>query len=118
MGRRLSRFGHVLFGIALLMGLTLWLHFGFAGGWLHAKLLLVTLVFVFSIVIGRWLKAAEAGRPLPSARAIALDQRDPAGAPGRHRLSGGRQAVLRRARTDQKRVRCFFCVTRCTSCTA
>ncbi|GHD64848.1 MULTISPECIES: CopD family protein [Lysobacteraceae] len=70
MGRRLSRFGHVLFGIALLMGLTLWLHFGFAGGWLHAKLLLVTLVFVFSIVIGRWLKAAEAGRPLPSARAL------------------------------------------------
>ena len=26
--------------------------------------------FVFSIVIGRWLKAAEAGRPLPSARAL------------------------------------------------
>ena len=70
MGRRLSRFGHVLFGIALLMGLTLWLHFGFAGGWLHAKLLLVALVFVFSIVIARRLKAAEAGRPLPSARAL------------------------------------------------
>ena len=41
MGRRLYRFGHIMFGLALLLGLALWLHFGIGGGWLHAKLLLV-----------------------------------------------------------------------------
>ena len=32
MGRRLYRFGHVMFGLALLLGLALWLHFGIGGG--------------------------------------------------------------------------------------
>jgi putative membrane protein len=41
MGRRLYNFGHVMFGIALVFGLVLWLHFGIGGHWLHAKLLLV-----------------------------------------------------------------------------
>ena len=41
MGRRLYRFGHVVFGVAFVFGLALWLHFGIAGGWLQAKLLLV-----------------------------------------------------------------------------
>ena len=44
MGRRLYRFGHVMFAIACLLGLVLWLHFHIAGGWLHAKLLLVALL--------------------------------------------------------------------------
>ena len=43
---------------------------GSGSGWLHAKLLLVALVFVYSIVMGRWLKAAEAGKPLPSSTAL------------------------------------------------
>ena len=33
MGRRLYRFGHVMFGLAFLLGLALWLHFGIGGGW-------------------------------------------------------------------------------------
>lgn len=70
MGRRLYRFGHVMFGIALLFGLTLWLHFRIGGPWLHAKLLLVLLMLIHFIVAGRWLKGADAGRPLPSGKAL------------------------------------------------
>lgn len=70
MGRRLYRFGHALFGLAVLAGLALWMHFGIAGGWLHAKLLLVALMLAHYLVAGRWLKGAEVGRPLPSATAL------------------------------------------------
>ena len=70
MGRRLYRFGHVVFGVAFVFGLALWLHFGIAGGWLHAKLLLVALILAHFIVAGRWLKGADAGKPLPSARTL------------------------------------------------
>lgn len=66
MGRRLYRFGHIMFGLALIFGLTLWMHFGIAGGWLHAKLTLVALMFAHYIVAGRWLKGAANGKPLPS----------------------------------------------------
>ncbi|HJR72167.1 MAG TPA: CopD family protein [Luteimonas sp.] len=72
MGRRLYRFGHIMFGLAVVLGLTLWLHFGMAGGWLHAKLLLVVLMLTHYIVAGRWLKGADAGRPLPSAKTLRL----------------------------------------------
>ena len=67
MGRRLYRFGHVMFGLAVAAGLALWFGFGIAGGWLHAKLLLAHFV-----VAGRWLKGVDAGRALPSARALRL----------------------------------------------
>jgi protoporphyrinogen IX oxidase len=70
MGRRLYRFGHTMFGLALLLGLALWLHFGIAGAWLHAKLALVALLLAYFIVAGRWLKGADAGRALPSAKAL------------------------------------------------
>ena len=70
MGRRLFRFGHVMFGLAVLLGLALWLHFGIGGGWLHAKLVLVALLLAYFIVSGRWLKGVDAGRALPSARAM------------------------------------------------
>lgn len=70
MGRRLFRFGHVVFGLALLAGLTLWLHFGISGGWLHAKLLLVALMLAYYILAGRMLKGVDAGRALPSSRAL------------------------------------------------
>lgn len=66
MGRRLYRFGHIMFGLALVFGLALWMHFGIAGGWLHAKLTLVALMFAHYIVAGRWLKGAANGKPLPS----------------------------------------------------
>ena len=70
MGRRLYRFGHVVFGIAFLFGLALWLHFGMAGGWLHAKLTLVALMLAHFVVAGRWLKGVAKGRALPSGKAL------------------------------------------------
>ena len=70
MGRRLYRFGHVMFGLAVALGLLLWLHFGMTGGWLHAKLALVALMLAHFIVSGRWLKGADAGRALPSSKAL------------------------------------------------
>lgn len=70
MGRRLYRFGHIMFGIALLFGLALWLHFGIGGGWMHAKLTLVLLMLVYFTVCGRWLKGVDKGRALPSAKAM------------------------------------------------
>ena len=70
MGRRLVRFGHTIFGFAVVLGLVLWLHYHVAGGWLHAKLALVALLLVHFIVAGRWLKRAGAGHAVPSPRAL------------------------------------------------
>lgn len=80
MGRRLARFGQAMFGFVFVFGMTLWMGWRFlpgfqtmvgtGSGWLHAKLLLVALMFAYSIVMGRWLKGAEAGKPLPSSRVL------------------------------------------------
>lgn len=81
MGMRLYRFGHVMFGLALLPGLLLiigpriwpqWYPDVVAGrGWIHAKLALVALLLVYYIFCGRLLKrqAASAAR-LPSPVAL------------------------------------------------
>jgi putative membrane protein len=76
MGRRLYRFGHVMFGLAFVLGLLLWLGYrafpgfptmvGPGSGWLHAKLGAVVLLLAHFIVAGRWLKGAASGRALPS----------------------------------------------------
>src|SRR3546814_5706299 len=60
MRRRLYRFGHVMFGLATLLGLVLWLGYrviadfptmvGAGTGWLHAKLALVVLLLAHFIV--------------------------------------------------------------------
>jgi putative membrane protein len=70
MGRRLYRFGHIMFGLAFVLGLTLWLHFKISGGWLHAKLAVVALLLAYYIVSGRWLKGVAAGRALPASRTL------------------------------------------------
>ncbi len=80
MGRRLYRFGHVMFGFAFLLGLVLWLGYrvipgyptmvGAGSGWLHAKLALVALLLAHFIVAGRWLKGVDKGSALPSAKAL------------------------------------------------
>ncbi len=70
MGRRLYRFGHIMFGIAVVLGLVLWLHYGVSGGWLHVKLFLVIAMMAHYAVAGRWLKGVDKGRPLPSGRAL------------------------------------------------
>ena len=70
MARKLARFMTILAVPALALGLWLWLGYGFKGGWMHAKLLLVVLTFVHYLVAGRWLKGAAAGRALPSGTAL------------------------------------------------
>jgi putative membrane protein len=70
MGRRLYRFGHIMFGLAFVLGLALWLHFDIAGGWLHVKLVFVALLLAHYTLAGRWLKRAQAGGPLPSSKAL------------------------------------------------
>lgn len=80
MGRRLYGFGHGMFGIAVLLGLVLWLGYKFAPGmypdlvagmkWMHAKLTLVVALLAYFIVAGRWLKRAAAGGTLPSPTAL------------------------------------------------
>ena len=81
MGARLYRFGHVMFGIALLLGLVLWMGYRVlpdfptmappgAAGWLHAKLLLVMLLLVYFTWTGRMLKGVARGVALPSSRAL------------------------------------------------
>ncbi|TXH77231.1 MAG: CopD family protein [Lysobacteraceae bacterium] len=70
MGRRLYRFGHTMFGLSLVFGLALWLHFDIVGGWLHAKLTLVALMLAHYLVAGRWLKGVGKGRALPSSKAL------------------------------------------------
>lgn len=72
MGRRLYRFGHIMFGLALLFGLALWLHFGIAGGWLHAKIMLVLVLLAYFVVSGRQLKGAAQERALPAPRLLRL----------------------------------------------
>lgn len=66
MGRRLYRFGHLMFGLAAVLGVTLWLHFHITGGWVHAKLALVALLLAYYIACGKLLKRAAAGGSLPS----------------------------------------------------
>lgn len=78
MGKRLYGFGHAMFGLALVIGLGLWMGYraidGFptmvapGSGWMHAKLALVVLVLAHFIVAGRMLKGAAAGRSVPSSR--------------------------------------------------
>ena len=70
MGRRLYRFGHLMFALSVVLGLVLWLYFGIAGGWLHAKLTLVVVLLAYYLVSGRWLKGVEAGRRLPGSHAL------------------------------------------------
>ncbi|MGH8082151.1 MAG: CopD family protein [Lysobacter sp.] len=72
MGRKLYRFGHIMFGLAAILGVTLWFGFHISGGWLHAKLTLVAILLVYFIFTGRWLKGVDKGRALPSSRKLRL----------------------------------------------
>lgn len=70
MGRRLYRFGHIMFGLALVLGMVLWLYFERSGAWLHVKLTLVALLLAHFVAAGRLLRRSAAGGPLPSARRL------------------------------------------------
>jgi putative membrane protein len=80
MGRRLYKFGHSMFGMAFLFGLTLWQGWRVFPGtlpnmvgpmhWIDAKLTLVVLLLMYFIFCGRLLKRVAAGGALPSSRAL------------------------------------------------
>ncbi len=80
MARRLYRFGHVMFGFAVLLGLVLWLGYlwipGFqtmvapGSGWLHVKLVLVLLLLAYFVASGVLFTRLADGRPLPSSRTL------------------------------------------------
>lgn len=61
MGQRLYRFTSILMIPALAFGLWLWLGYGFAGGWLHAKLTLVVLAIGYHHACGSLLKKFARG---------------------------------------------------------
>lgn len=67
MGKRLLRFGHVMFGLALVFGASIWIFIGISGGWLHAKLTLVALLLAYFIYFGRMLKRGPSQLPTPTA---------------------------------------------------
>ncbi|MDM5180978.1 CopD family protein [Massilia sp. DJPM01] len=61
MGRKLFRFTTMLAVPAVLLGVWLWLGYGFKGGWMHAKLALVLLVIGYHHACGSLLKKFENG---------------------------------------------------------
>jgi len=77
MGRRLYRFGHVMFALAFVLGLTLWLGHraipdfptlvGVGSYWMHVKLALVAALLAFYIGTGKQLARLER---LPSAATL------------------------------------------------
>ncbi|MBT2118771.1 CopD family protein [Dyella sp. LX-66] len=81
MGLRLYRFGHNMFGMALLFGATLWQgwrlfpgtlpNFGHAE-WLYAKLTLVALLLAYYVWNGRLVKRSAKGGALPSAKTLRI----------------------------------------------
>lgn len=72
MGRRLYKFGHTMFGMAVLFGLALWFYFHIYGAWLHAKLALVAVMLAYYIWSGRLLKRSIAGGPLPPSKTLRI----------------------------------------------
>ncbi len=79
MGRRLYRFGHVMFGLSVAFGTALFVGHYFADWlpdvvngmkWMHAKLGLVALLLVYFIACGKLLKGAAVGTSLPSSKAL------------------------------------------------
>lgn len=61
MARKLYRFSLYLSIPAILLGVWLWLGYGFKGGWLHAKLVLVILAIGYNHACGSILKKFENG---------------------------------------------------------
>jgi len=62
MERKLYRFVTPIAGLALGFGIWLWLGYGFTGGWLYAKLLLVMLLIGYHHYCGRLMKRFAADR--------------------------------------------------------
>lgn len=72
MARKLYHFTSAMGVLALATGLWLWLGFGFAGGWLHAKLTLVLLMVAYHIWQRVYLKRIQRDAAMPSATRLRL----------------------------------------------
>ncbi|HUG72106.1 MAG TPA: CopD family protein [Steroidobacteraceae bacterium] len=70
MARRLYHFTSVMAVFALASGLWLWLGFGFAGGWIHAKLTMVMLLIAYHISARVYMKRMQRDAALPGATAL------------------------------------------------
>jgi putative membrane protein len=70
MARKLYHFTSMTGVFALGSGLALWLTFGFAGGWLHAKLTLVALLVAYHVSMRVYMKRMQRDAPLPSATTL------------------------------------------------
>lgn len=80
MAKRLYKFGHVMFGLALVCGLLIWFGNRLAPDnipdvvagmkWMHGKLGLVAILFAYFIWSYKRLQAAQAGKALPSPLAL------------------------------------------------
>ncbi|MFT3759806.1 CopD family protein [Thauera sp.] len=62
MEMKLYRFMTPLGILAVGLGLWLWFGYGFAGGWLHAKTLLVVFLILYHLYCGQLLRAFAEGR--------------------------------------------------------
>ena len=70
MARRLYHFTSIMAVFALGSGIWLMMAYGFRGGWLHAKLLVVVLLITYHISMRVYMKRMQQGAALPSATAL------------------------------------------------
>lgn len=70
MAKRLYHFTSMMAVFALASGLWLWLGFGFAGGWIHVKLLFVVLLIAYHISMRVFMKRMLRDASLPGATAL------------------------------------------------
>lgn len=61
MARKLYGFMTIMMILSLVSGLALWLVYGFAGGWLHVKLLFVVLLMVYHFWARKRMKEIQQG---------------------------------------------------------
>lgn len=70
MARKLYHFASVMGVFAIASGLSLWLVYHFAGGWLHAKMTLVLLMVVYHISMRIYMKRMLRDAALPSSTTL------------------------------------------------
>jgi len=70
MARKLYHFTSMMGVLAIVSGLWLWLRFGFGGGWIHAKLLMVALLVAYHVSMRVYTKRMLAGGKLPSSTTL------------------------------------------------
>jgi putative membrane protein len=70
MARKLYHFTTVMAVLALASGLWLWLGFGFAGGWIHAKLAMVVLLIGYHLSTRVLMRRMQRDAALPGSTAL------------------------------------------------